>query len=100
MIFFGLSFMVDACSVLLERAGTVGLFRKPGSLPRIKTLRVRLNLIKLLSPCLEQSFNKLSITYFVRECVLRALCIIRGLLINRDDVMGPILKSLANLCLS
>lgn len=37
-----LSFLVDACSFLLERAGTVGLFRKPGSLPRIKTLRVRL----------------------------------------------------------
>lgn len=36
-----LSFLVDACSFLLERAGTVGLFRKPGSLPRIKTLRVR-----------------------------------------------------------
>lgn len=36
-----LSFLVDACSILLERAGTVGLFRKPGSLPRIKTLRVR-----------------------------------------------------------
>ncbi|XP_026197404.1 rho GTPase-activating protein 11A isoform X2 [Anabas testudineus] len=38
---FGLvpCFLVDACSFLLERAGTVGLFRKPGSLPRIKTLR-------------------------------------------------------------
>lgn len=36
-----LSFLVEACSFLLERAGTVGLFRKPGSLPRIKTLRVR-----------------------------------------------------------
>lgn len=35
------SFLVDACSFLLERAGTVGLFRKPGSLPRIKKLRVR-----------------------------------------------------------
>lgn len=35
-----LSFLVDACSFLLERAGTVGLFRKPGSLPRIKSLRV------------------------------------------------------------
>lgn len=34
-----LSFLVDACSFLLERAGTVGLFRKPGSLPRIKNLR-------------------------------------------------------------
>lgn len=32
---------MDACSFLLDRAGTVGLFRKPGSLPRIKTLRVR-----------------------------------------------------------
>ena len=36
-----LSFLVDACSFLLDRAGTVGLFRKPGSLPRIKALRVR-----------------------------------------------------------
>ncbi|KAI3363662.1 hypothetical protein L3Q82_001286 [Scortum barcoo] len=42
---FGLvpCFLVDACSALLERAGTVGLFRKPGSLPRIKTLRAKLN---------------------------------------------------------
>eukprot|EP00064_Thunnus_orientalis_P012494 superscaffoldBa00001923_g12529 len=42
---FGLvpCFLVDACSFLLERAGTVGLFRKPGSLPRIKTLRAKLN---------------------------------------------------------
>ncbi|XP_068564524.1 rho GTPase-activating protein 11A-like isoform X2 [Cebidichthys violaceus] len=42
---FGLvpCFLVNACSFLLERAGTVGLFRKPGSLPRIKTLRAKLN---------------------------------------------------------
>ncbi|KAK1889541.1 Rho GTPase-activating protein 11B [Dissostichus eleginoides] len=42
---FGLvpCFLVDACSFLLERAGTVGLFRKSGSLPRIKTLRAKLN---------------------------------------------------------
>ncbi|XP_051264153.1 neuroendocrine protein 7B2 [Dicentrarchus labrax] len=42
---FGLvpCFLVDACSFLLERAATVGLFRKPGSLPRIKTLRAKLN---------------------------------------------------------
>ncbi|XP_061610040.1 inactive Rho GTPase-activating protein 11B-like [Phyllopteryx taeniolatus] len=42
---FGLvpGFLVDACSFLLERAGTVGLFRKPGSLPRIKALRAKLN---------------------------------------------------------
>uniref|UniRef100_A0A8C5DK28 Rho-GAP domain-containing protein n=1 Tax=Gouania willdenowi TaxID=441366 RepID=A0A8C5DK28_GOUWI len=42
---FGLvpCFLVDACSFLLERAGTVGLFRKPGSLPRIKILRDKLN---------------------------------------------------------
>ncbi|CAB1413970.1 unnamed protein product [Pleuronectes platessa] len=42
---FGLvpCFLVDACSFLLERAGTVGLFRKPGSLPRIKALRAKLN---------------------------------------------------------
>ncbi|XP_061842749.1 inactive Rho GTPase-activating protein 11B-like [Nerophis lumbriciformis] len=42
---FGLvpCFLVDACSLLLERAGTVGLFRKPGSLPRIKSLRAKLN---------------------------------------------------------
>ncbi|XP_075314581.1 inactive Rho GTPase-activating protein 11B-like [Odontesthes bonariensis] len=42
---FGLvpCFLVDACSLLLERAGTVGLFRKPGSLPRIRTLRAKLN---------------------------------------------------------
>uniref|UniRef100_A0A3Q3WY07 Rho-GAP domain-containing protein n=1 Tax=Mola mola TaxID=94237 RepID=A0A3Q3WY07_MOLML len=42
---FGLvpCFLVDACLFLLERAGTVGLFRKPGSLPRIKTLRTKLN---------------------------------------------------------
>ncbi|AWP20214.1 putative rho GTPase-activating protein 11B [Scophthalmus maximus] len=42
---FGLvpCFLVDACSFLLERAGTVGLFRKPGSLPRIKKLRAKLN---------------------------------------------------------
>nr|XP_029134292.1 uncharacterized protein LOC109988407 [Labrus bergylta] len=42
---FGLvpCFLVDACSLLLERAGTVGLFRKPGSLPRIKIIRVKLN---------------------------------------------------------
>ncbi|XP_074541910.1 inactive Rho GTPase-activating protein 11B-like [Halichoeres trimaculatus] len=42
---FGLvpCFLVDACSFLLERAGTVGLFRKPGSLPRIKILRAKLN---------------------------------------------------------
>uniref|UniRef100_A0A3B5AI12 Rho-GAP domain-containing protein n=1 Tax=Stegastes partitus TaxID=144197 RepID=A0A3B5AI12_9TELE len=38
-----LSFLVDACSFLLERAGNVGLFRKSGSLPRIKTLRAKLN---------------------------------------------------------
>ncbi|XP_029966680.1 rho GTPase-activating protein 11B-like [Salarias fasciatus] len=37
------SFLVDACSFLLERAGTVGLFRKSGSLPRIKALRDKLN---------------------------------------------------------
>nr|XP_004550610.1 rho GTPase-activating protein 11A isoform X2 [Maylandia zebra] len=38
---FGLvpCFLVDACSFLLERGGTVGLFRKPGCLARIKTLR-------------------------------------------------------------
>nr|XP_019953272.1 PREDICTED: rho GTPase-activating protein 11A [Paralichthys olivaceus] len=42
---FGLvpCFLVDAGSFLLDRAGTVGLFRKPGSLPRIKTLRAKLN---------------------------------------------------------
>ncbi|XP_037100569.1 rho GTPase-activating protein 11B-like [Syngnathus acus] len=42
---FGLvpGFLVDSCSFLLERAGTVGLFRKPGSLPRIKALRAKLN---------------------------------------------------------
>nr|XP_046228438.1 rho GTPase-activating protein 11A-like [Scatophagus argus] len=42
---FGLvpCFLVDTCSNLLERVGTVGLFRKPGSLPRIKTLRTKLN---------------------------------------------------------
>ncbi|XP_038583268.1 rho GTPase-activating protein 11A-like isoform X1 [Micropterus salmoides] len=42
---FGLvpCFLVDACSFLLERARTVGLFRKPGSLPRIKTLKDKLN---------------------------------------------------------
>ncbi|XP_061669119.1 rho GTPase-activating protein 11A-like [Syngnathoides biaculeatus] len=42
---FGLvpGFVVDTCSFLLERAGTVGLFRKPGSLPRIKALRAKLN---------------------------------------------------------
>lgn len=42
---FGLvpCFLVDACSLLLERAGTVGLFRVPGSLPRIRTLRAKLN---------------------------------------------------------
>ncbi|KAM6991736.1 inactive Rho GTPase-activating protein 11B-like [Tautogolabrus adspersus] len=42
---FGLvpCFLVDACSFLLERAGTVGLFRKPGSLPRIKIIRAKLN---------------------------------------------------------
>ncbi|XP_058469716.1 rho GTPase-activating protein 11A-like isoform X2 [Solea solea] len=39
---FGLvpCFLVDACSFLLERAATVGLFRKPGSIPRIKSLRI------------------------------------------------------------
>ncbi|XP_054618560.1 rho GTPase-activating protein 11A-like [Dunckerocampus dactyliophorus] len=37
------SFLVDACSFLLERVGTVGIFRKPGSLPRIKALRAKLN---------------------------------------------------------
>uniref|UniRef100_A0A8C6KGX1 Rho-GAP domain-containing protein n=1 Tax=Nothobranchius furzeri TaxID=105023 RepID=A0A8C6KGX1_NOTFU len=36
-------FLVDACSFLLERVGTVGLFRKPGSLHRIKILRAKLN---------------------------------------------------------
>uniref|UniRef100_A0A8C6UKG2 Rho-GAP domain-containing protein n=1 Tax=Neogobius melanostomus TaxID=47308 RepID=A0A8C6UKG2_9GOBI len=36
-------FMVQACSLLSERLCTVGLFRKPGSLPRIKTLRAKLN---------------------------------------------------------
>ncbi|XP_068199375.1 rho GTPase-activating protein 11A-like [Antennarius striatus] len=43
---FGLvpCFLVDACSYLMERAATVGLFRKPGSLPRIKTLRTKLNI--------------------------------------------------------
>ncbi|XP_037306041.1 inactive Rho GTPase-activating protein 11B-like [Pungitius pungitius] len=42
---FGLvpCFLVNACAFLLERAGTVGLFRKPGSLPRIKALRAKLN---------------------------------------------------------
>uniref|UniRef100_A0A3B3CXF9 Rho-GAP domain-containing protein n=1 Tax=Oryzias melastigma TaxID=30732 RepID=A0A3B3CXF9_ORYME len=37
---FGLvpCFLVDSCSSLLERVGSVGLFRKPGSLPRIKAL--------------------------------------------------------------
>ncbi|KAM3603249.1 uncharacterized protein V6R79_019335 [Siganus canaliculatus] len=42
---FGLvpCFLVNACSFLVERAGTVGLFRKPGSLPRIRALRARLN---------------------------------------------------------
>ncbi|XP_030261033.1 rho GTPase-activating protein 11A [Sparus aurata] len=42
---FGLvpCFLVEACSFLLERIATVGLFRKPGSLPRIKTLRAKLN---------------------------------------------------------
>ncbi|KAM9704211.1 inactive Rho GTPase-activating protein 11B-like [Menidia menidia] len=42
---FGLvpCFLVDACSFLLERVGTVGLFRKPGSLPRIRILRAKLN---------------------------------------------------------
>ncbi|KAK7907588.1 hypothetical protein WMY93_016200 [Mugilogobius chulae] len=42
---FGLvpEFLVKACSLLTERVATVGLFRKPGSLPRIKTLRARLN---------------------------------------------------------
>ncbi|XP_028996897.1 rho GTPase-activating protein 11A-like [Betta splendens] len=42
---FGLvpCFLVEACLFLLERAGTVGLFRKPGALPRIKSLRARLN---------------------------------------------------------
>ncbi|XP_077409645.1 inactive Rho GTPase-activating protein 11B-like [Vanacampus margaritifer] len=42
---FGLvpCFLVDTCMFLLERAGTVGLFRKPGSLPRIQTLRAKLN---------------------------------------------------------
>uniref|UniRef100_A0A668S6S2 Rho-GAP domain-containing protein n=1 Tax=Oreochromis aureus TaxID=47969 RepID=A0A668S6S2_OREAU len=42
---FGLvpCFLVDACSFLLERGGTVGLFRKPGCLARIKTLRAKLN---------------------------------------------------------
>lgn len=37
------SFLIDACSILLERAGTVGLFRKPGSLFRMKALRAKLN---------------------------------------------------------
>ncbi|KAJ3606175.1 hypothetical protein NHX12_025696 [Muraenolepis orangiensis] len=37
------SFLVDACSLLLERAGTVGLFRKPGSATRMKALRAKLN---------------------------------------------------------
>ncbi|XP_075889129.1 inactive Rho GTPase-activating protein 11B-like [Nelusetta ayraudi] len=42
---FGLvpCFLADACSFLLERVGTVGIFRKPGSLYRIKILRVKLN---------------------------------------------------------
>ncbi|XP_047430325.1 neuroendocrine protein 7B2 [Mugil cephalus] len=42
---FGLvpCFLVDACSFLLERVATVGLFRKPGSLPRVRTLRAKLN---------------------------------------------------------
>lgn len=35
------SFLLDAARFLLGRAGTVGLFRKTGSLPRIKNLRVR-----------------------------------------------------------
>ncbi|KAJ0026655.1 hypothetical protein NQD34_017655 [Periophthalmus magnuspinnatus] len=42
---FGLvpDFLVQACSLLTERLCTVGLFRKPGSLSRIKTLRAQLN---------------------------------------------------------
>lgn len=42
---FGLvpCFLVQACSLLRERLRTVGLFRKPGSLPRIKNLRAKLN---------------------------------------------------------
>ncbi|MEQ2202800.1 hypothetical protein XENOCAPTIV_016135 [Xenoophorus captivus] len=42
---FGLvpCFLVDACSFLLDRICTVGLFRKPGSLHRIKVLRAKLN---------------------------------------------------------
>ncbi|XP_037541116.1 neuroendocrine protein 7B2 [Nematolebias whitei] len=42
---FGLvpCFLLDASRFLLGRAGTVGLFRKPGSLPRIKNLRAKLN---------------------------------------------------------
>uniref|UniRef100_A0A3P9P296 Rho-GAP domain-containing protein n=1 Tax=Poecilia reticulata TaxID=8081 RepID=A0A3P9P296_POERE len=42
---FGLvpCFLVDGCSLLLDRVGTVGLFRKPGSLPRVKILREKLN---------------------------------------------------------
>lgn len=42
---FGLvpGFLVEACSFLTERLCTVGLFRKPGSLPRIKALRAKLN---------------------------------------------------------
>uniref|UniRef100_A0A673CLL9 Rho-GAP domain-containing protein n=1 Tax=Sphaeramia orbicularis TaxID=375764 RepID=A0A673CLL9_9TELE len=42
---FGLvpCFLVDACCLLMDRVATVGLFRKPGSLSRIKTLRAKLN---------------------------------------------------------
>lgn len=42
---FGLvpGFLVQACSLLTERIATVGLFRKPGSLPRIKNIRAKLN---------------------------------------------------------
>ncbi|XP_054910140.1 neuroendocrine protein 7B2 [Poeciliopsis prolifica] len=42
---FGLvpCFLVDGCSFLLDRIATVGLFRKPGSLPRVKILREKLN---------------------------------------------------------
>ncbi|CAL8392345.1 unnamed protein product [Gadus morhua 'NCC'] len=42
---FGLvpCFLVEACSILRERAGTVGLFRKPGSHTRIKALKAKLN---------------------------------------------------------
>lgn len=53
-----LSFLVDACSFLLERAGTVGLFRKPGSLPRIKTLRVSWYFISLFLSGIQEETDR------------------------------------------